>query len=373
MYIFVEPVTGEQIEEIQTQNASKIEAFEREVLGLSRRGSQDNEGPEWDDIAADVANTMHEDEESLNRDDGIASVDGQLPLQAEDGMSEEDQAVMGSTADDSTVEDEYEDEEDEEENEGTEQDEEEDDQEQEGESAGNEEDSLLADGSEVDVQTPSPVLDDATSASLPQHSFSEAASTNAPVSVAESSEPSDNTDAEVTDSDNAETDSSIESEPETTDSDDADTNFLEQLAASSSTDDQDASKSRPILGFTLTIRNKVNDKYVLRPEGLFDHDNWTVEYSVDEIPSAKRARTLYEACKKRREQRQGEKLRAKEGEGTPVKYLTHYMKTLREMSVKGREWRKEMDEKERRESVKVLGHLPPPPSRPVTPPAPSSD
>lgn len=54
-----------------------------------------------------------------------------------------------------------------------------------------------------------------------------------------------------------------------------------------------------LFGMVLTIKNKVNNEYVTRPENLKKSDNWTVEYNVEEI-KGKRAQTIYSQCLTRR-------------------------------------------------------------------------
>ncbi|KAI1377303.1 Pet127-domain-containing protein [Hypoxylon crocopeplum] len=54
-----------------------------------------------------------------------------------------------------------------------------------------------------------------------------------------------------------------------------------------------------LLCMVLTIKNKVNGKYVTRPGDLTRYDTWTVEYNVEEI-TGRRAQTLYQQCKMRR-------------------------------------------------------------------------
>ncbi|KAH6655026.1 mitochondrial protein Pet127-domain-containing protein [Truncatella angustata] len=56
----------------------------------------------------------------------------------------------------------------------------------------------------------------------------------------------------------------------------------------------------PILGMVLTVRNKVNDQFVPRPENLTKEDTWEVEYNIEELPE-ERAHRLFDMCKKRRE------------------------------------------------------------------------
>ncbi|KKY30115.1 putative mitochondrial membrane protein pet127 [Diaporthe ampelina] len=57
--------------------------------------------------------------------------------------------------------------------------------------------------------------------------------------------------------------------------------------------------AKPVLGMILTIRNKVNSKYVQRPEKLTASDNWNVEYTMEEVAEDK-VQGLYEALKRRR-------------------------------------------------------------------------
>ncbi|KAI5924143.1 mitochondrial protein Pet127-domain-containing protein [Camillea tinctor] len=56
---------------------------------------------------------------------------------------------------------------------------------------------------------------------------------------------------------------------------------------------------RPLMGLVLTVKNKVNGRYVIRPERLGKEDDWTVEYNIEEL-EPKRARNIYSQCKERR-------------------------------------------------------------------------
>ena len=60
MYIFAEPVTDDQMLELQSRNDEKIKNFERELLGLHKDKDKDNE--EWDSIRAKVQESMDRDE-----------------------------------------------------------------------------------------------------------------------------------------------------------------------------------------------------------------------------------------------------------------------------------------------------------------------
>ncbi|KAG6356866.1 hypothetical protein INS49_014740 [Diaporthe citri] len=57
--------------------------------------------------------------------------------------------------------------------------------------------------------------------------------------------------------------------------------------------------AKPVLGLVLTVRNKVNTKYVQRPEKLTASDKWNVEYTIEELPGDK-VQGVYQALKKRR-------------------------------------------------------------------------
>jgi hypothetical protein len=54
-----------------------------------------------------------------------------------------------------------------------------------------------------------------------------------------------------------------------------------------------------IYGMVLTIRNRVNNSYVTRPDHLKAEDRWAVEYTVEDIED-ERARRLYEQVLARR-------------------------------------------------------------------------
>lgn len=57
--------------------------------------------------------------------------------------------------------------------------------------------------------------------------------------------------------------------------------------------------AKPVLGLILTVRNKVNDRYVQRPEKLVSSDKWHVEYTMEEL-AEDRVQDVYRALKKRR-------------------------------------------------------------------------
>lgn len=57
--------------------------------------------------------------------------------------------------------------------------------------------------------------------------------------------------------------------------------------------------AKPVLGLVLTVRNKVNGKYVQRPEKLTSREPWHVEYTIEEL-SENRVQDLYASVKRRR-------------------------------------------------------------------------
>lgn len=68
-------------------------------------------------------------------------------------------------------------------------------------------------------------------------------------------------------------------------------------AGGGGSDEEPAAK--PVLGLILTTRNKVDGKYVQRPEKLDAKQKWDVEYTIEELPAFK-VQDVYEALKKRR-------------------------------------------------------------------------
>ncbi|KAK5631216.1 hypothetical protein RRF57_006930 [Xylaria bambusicola] len=56
-----------------------------------------------------------------------------------------------------------------------------------------------------------------------------------------------------------------------------------------------------LLALTLTIKNRVNGKYVDRPNELSEEDDWTVEYEIGEVEE-RRAKIIYDKLKQRRRQ-----------------------------------------------------------------------
>ena len=126
----------------------------------------------------------------------------------------------------------------------------------------------------------------------------------------------------------------------------ADQPFLDSIDQEAAKADIDAeSSSEDILAMTLTLRNKVNGEDVRRPENMTVADEWSVEYSLVEVPVPSKARALYKACQSRRSKKM-------EHEDSDV--VSGYVQKLRNLSENGRAWRKEQDQRDEKEPLHVL-------------------
>ena len=93
-----------------------------------------------------------------------------------------------------------------------------------------------------------------------------------------------------------------------------------------------------VLALTLTIRNKVNGKYVPQPRNLKQYEKWEVEYSLTEVSDQSRASVLYQACQLRRK-----KLLDAEQKNTEN---DRFFQMLKRMSQQGKLWRKQIDKQD---------------------------
>lgn len=114
----------------------------------------------------------------------------------------------------------------------------------------------------------------------------------------------------------------------------ADSQFLDSLAQSVS-----ATPIGKVCAWTLSIRNRVNDVNVYRPDTMTSTDKWEVDYSLTEITDPQRAWSLYQACHLRR------KMLVKITKD--IGKQAGFIKVLRRLSQKGAEWRKDLEEAEK--------------------------
>ena len=87
----------------------------------------------------------------------------------------------------------------------------------------------------------------------------------------------------------------------------------------------------------LHIANKVNGKYVARPERLGSNDRWDVEYRVDEVKDGSWALKLYRDCLDRK-RKLFEQTRNEEKKDSST-----YFDTIRRLSDQGKHWRQGQD------------------------------
>ncbi|USP75750.1 hypothetical protein yc1106_03024 [Curvularia clavata] len=116
--------------------------------------------------------------------------------------------------------------------------------------------------------------------------------------------------------------------------------------------DPTSTSEKPLLGWTLSVRNLVNGGYVDRPTNFTDQDEWKVEYHIKEIPEQSRWK-LYNALKERRRQLIGM------DEQETDKKLKHYRDLISRFSRRGRKWRIEQDQLNEEKGVQVYRPLGP--------------
>jgi hypothetical protein len=106
------------------------------------------------------------------------------------------------------------------------------------------------------------------------------------------------------------------------------------------------------MGWTLTVRNKVNGHYLERPEKLEPEDNWQIEYHVQEIDQ-KSVWSLYNATKERRRQLIGL------NDDEVNKGLANYRKIIQRYASRGRMWRAKQDQINEERGVQLYKPLGP--------------
>ncbi|PWY83015.1 Pet127-domain-containing protein [Aspergillus heteromorphus CBS 117.55] len=106
---------------------------------------------------------------------------------------------------------------------------------------------------------------------------------------------------------------------------------------------------KEIFAMTLSIKNLVNGKQVPRPEKLKASHRWCVNYEFHHI-GQERARKLYTLCQNRREK--ALVFRDEDGD-VPT---SHYIRKLRDIASKGRQYRKKQDLRDSTEEPVIFGH-----------------
>ena len=319
MYIFAEPVTEDEINVIQERNVHNDEEFGRTVLGLKQANSDkeeedEDEDGDWAELQANVEDAMTMDE-SLHESSG-----------KEEGQSEENLGD-GASGDDKLVDSAH------------------------GQAPGPFPSDVVsgARAPESMLTTslpPKPFENPAPSGREEQlnSTSSENTESDSPPAV-ESIALDDHVNGQVEEKSREQeakarsSDPKTEEDPSTT----ADASFLDAIKPA----EGETNQTQNILAMTLAVRNKVNGTETLRPENLGEEDEWSVEYSLEEIEDPKRAWTLYEACRLRRKKR----LQSQEEE----EKITGFQHMLRGMSQQGADWRRLQDEKDEGRPKVVLG------------------
>jgi len=359
MYIIAEPVTEEQLQQIQSRNKSKIEEFERSILGLHKptdegvptAKSVEEDTSDWKDIHAKVEEELSRDELSseptstqssepatigvvLNDDGSEGPPDGaSLPhsgtLLAQRSPDETSEHSAMATVDD------LDEEVDDEEEDNADKDDEVDAEEESGEEG--QEDGKTGGAGEGNEENTSGTIEEEGRV----HDLSEGdVAKNTVGEIAAGETPSTEDISKVSNSDGAQEAPDVEQAITPSD----------VAAKGKKQADGKAVNTSPLLAMALTVRNKVNGKFIDRPQHLDRSDKWTVEYSLAEIPSAARAWSLYGACQNRRKK----KLDDDDDVNEEDVAKNYYLRSIREMSEEGRRWRQQQDRIESKTAAVVL-------------------
>lgn len=388
MYIFAEPMKENKIQEIQETNQAAVLEFERNILGLDEGKTEEEmleerKNAEWQSLRAKVESSMKKDEFDIQEARKFAelmleesgSLLGELSPEEKEKLMDElmatfeegnDQSIDATAA--SEVEDGDEEiEEDDQEIEPTAADEVED-ADDEMEEDSQEGDTVVAD----DTEDATEIQEEDQGYDVEQQDGDEAEDGELENGDVEG----DRQDIEADESENElQEDEQISEdehgEQEITDNGDEELVSNEDVEA----DAQPADESTPqehsnpgqvdaggkgdkttppkdnVLAMTLTLRNKVNGEYIQRPIDLNKNDKWTVEYAIEEVADASRASLLYRATKQRRYVALSDE---KKSPGNA--WNNNYLSKLRNLSDKGREWRKKQSKIEESQGPpKVLG------------------
>ncbi|TVY48018.1 mRNA degradation protein, mitochondrial [Lachnellula occidentalis] len=370
MYIFAEPVDEQAIEAIQTKNKKKIDEFEQTVLGLHRDESEEEEKEQWENLQAKVQASIDSDEFDLGEVDAESNGSEQDGVDPSASDFEFKDVGEVEELDEETQHDNLE--EGESEPEGVEADEiidedvttQDHENEVEKESSATKDEEALEDeesGKEEDI-----IDEDVMTQDQESEVEKESSATRGEEATLEDEESGKEED--IIDEDaSGESEESVSTdtrEPELVEMEDlmisepTEEDMTTATESSSPNPEEDAlvedmmavtKGGKPILAMYLTIRNKVNGDFVERPNNLKPEDEWKLEYSLAEIPDAEKAHTLLKASRKRRHEALTKDHRAGNARNDD------FLATIKAMSDRGRLYRKEIDNKEKKEPKKVFG------------------
>ncbi|MCJ1404689.1 hypothetical protein MMC11_007915 [Xylographa trunciseda] len=398
MYIFAEPVTEDVVNELQSRNQAKIEEFERDLLGLHKDEDNAEEDNQWDEIQAKVEEAMEKDERGEERSHRIepseypalshgAEKQAKAPTLIEaDGRNvvDGDQNYFTTFATGIVEDDEEQDQIDVEDGSVS-------DSDQVLNRKENVEDHSEGDHGKLDQ--PSAIKHASGNGAMQDmgtdlengraHQGNDEVEELSIDSIATQEVDRQSDDDKYGTPNQQEAHSAFPGEHTTastqTSSSDhtenfdskADANFLNTL-----TDERSSSvpgNHPPVLAMTLTIRNKVDGKYVLRPENIIStkpsspsttpssptasgkpsaqsNQGWSIEYTLTDVQDADRAWALYQACQARRKK----KLDPEETEEEDAR-AQWYIKRMRELNLKGKKWRENLEREELGKKAVVFG------------------
>jgi hypothetical protein len=285
MYIFAEPVTEEQADEIQNTGNDAQREFARNVVGIGK----DNPDVQaaWQDIQGEVDEQVGEDGETRPAIDieETGSEQQAVAINATENANEEAEVSDRPTQDVT---------------------------------------------SEVDEQVGEDGVARPTTTSEATGSMQQDAAIDATEDTSKEAEApvSLTTISEETSSEQQ--DAAVDATENTSEGSEAPEFMAKDLTSNTKS-------NGPLMGWTLTVRSKVNGGYVDRPVKHSKDDDWKIEYHIQEIPPESRWR-LYNALKERRRGLIGMEEREVD------KGLQHYRDQIQRFSNRGREWRKKQDE-----------------------------
>ncbi|TDZ22378.1 mRNA degradation protein pet127 [Colletotrichum orbiculare MAFF 240422] len=137
---------------------------------------------------------------------------------------------------------------------------------------------------------------------------------------------------------------------------DHDVDDLDDTTSSTAAEDDDASTAGEVddippgelLGMNLTVLNKVDGNYVVRPDSEQEGWDWTLEYSLVEMPEERTRRVYQSTLNRRRKAFDQDDVR-------DARWYEMFKGKLRHLSSKGRTYREKVDAEAKKEPVHVFG------------------
>ncbi|KAF4767692.1 hypothetical protein HAV15_009358 [Penicillium sp. str.  len=106
---------------------------------------------------------------------------------------------------------------------------------------------------------------------------------------------------------------------------------------------EDDTVDEDVLGMMLVVNSKVNGTAVQRPTWFTASDKWDIDYELNEL-SLKESNEALRTCKRRRSQALRKSV---------TDHEASFFRTIKNVTSKGRAWRKRMDEKDRERGILV--------------------